>query len=98
MASRPRIYSDQFKQDALRLVESSGKSVSQIARDLGISPYTLHNWVQKARKNRPVTTPDEELTLDERGEIEELRKTVRRQAQELEVLGKAARWFANRSL
>lgn len=98
MASRPRTYTDQFKQDALKLVESSGKSVSQIARDLGISPYTLHNWVQKARKNRPVTMPDEELTLDERGELEELRKTVRRQAQELEVLGKAARWFANRSL
>lgn len=98
MAKRPRTYTDQFKQDALKLVETSGKPVSQIARDLGISPYTLHNWVQKARKNRPVITGDEELTLDERAELEELRKTVRRQAQELEVLGKATRWFANRSL
>ena len=98
MAKRPRTYTDQFKQDALKLVETSGKPVSQIARDLGISPYTLHNWVQKARKNHLVITGDEELTTDERAELEELRKTVRRQAQELEVLGKATRWFANRSL
>lgn len=44
MAKRPRTYTDQFKQDALKLVETSGKPVSHIARDLGISPYTLHNW------------------------------------------------------
>lgn len=99
MANRPRTYTDQFKQDALKLVETSGKPVSHIARDLGISPYTLHNWVQKARKNRPVITGnDDELTADERAELVELRKTVRRQAQELEVLGKAAKWFADRSL
>ncbi len=97
MAKRPRTYTDQFKQDALKLVETSGKPVSHIARGLGISPYTLHNWVQKARKNQPVIT-GEELTSDERAELEALRKMVRRQAQELEVLGKATRWFANRSL
>jgi transposase len=97
MAKRPRTYTDQFKEDALKLVETSGKSVAQVARDLGISPYTLHNWVQKAREDQPVIT-GEELSADERAELVELRKTVRRQAQELEVLGKAAKWFADRSL
>lgn len=96
MASTRRTYSDQFKQDALKLVETSGKPTSQVARDLGIPSYTLYEWVKKARENQPVIT-GEELSSDERAELEALRKTVRRQAQELEVLGKAATWFANRS-
>lgn len=97
MANQPRTYTDQFKQDALNMVETSGKSISQVARDLGISAYTLHNWVKKARKNRPVT-PNAELTADERAELLELRKTVAVLRQEVEVLGKSVKWFANRSM
>jgi hypothetical protein len=52
--------------------------------------------VQKARQDQPVIT-GEELSADERAELVELRKTVRRQAQELEALGKAAKWVADRS-
>jgi transposase len=97
MANARRTYSDQFKQDALKLVETSGKPTSQVARDLGIPGYTLYEWVAKARQDQPVIT-GEALSADERAELIELRKTVRRQAQELEVLGKAAKWFADRSL
>jgi transposase len=31
------------------IVKETGKPVAQVARDLGISPYTLHNWVQADR-------------------------------------------------
>lgn len=98
MADRSRTYSDQFKADALRLVATSGKSVARIARDLGICQWTLQNWVKKARQDQLVPESDDELAADERAELIELRKTVRRQAQELEVLTKAAKWFADRSM
>ncbi|WP_206058041.1 transposase [Nonomuraea zeae] len=33
----------------MRIVKETGKPVAQVARDLGISPYTLHHWVQMDR-------------------------------------------------
>ena len=33
----------------MRIVKETGKPVAQVARDLGISPYTLHNWVKLDR-------------------------------------------------
>jgi len=98
--SKPRTYSDQFKTDAVGLVKASGKPVAQVARDLGISKWTLQNWVSLARQDRPVSDNEtgRALDADERAELLELRKLVHRQAQDLEILGKATAWFANRNL
>jgi transposase len=37
----------EFKVEAVRLVQSSGKSMSQVARDLGIADSTLHHWCKQ---------------------------------------------------
>ncbi|TMR01189.1 transposase [Nonomuraea turkmeniaca] len=44
-----RRFDPEFRAGALRIVKETGKPVAQVARDLGISPYTLHNWVQMDR-------------------------------------------------
>ncbi len=44
MASQKRKYEAVFKQEALRLLEVSGKSVRQIEDDLGITPGLLNKW------------------------------------------------------
>lgn len=91
-------YSDQFKAEAVQLVFSSGRPTSQIAQELGVNVYTMHNWVNMAKKRREVETKESPLSADERAELEELREENRRLRMEREILKKAAAWFAKESL
>jgi transposase len=64
----------------VRIVTETGKSVAQVARDLGISPYTLNNWVQADRRQaEPTQGP---LVEDERAELARLRAEKARWAKE----------------
>jgi transposase len=44
MAKNQRTYTDEFRREAVRLMESSGKSVAQIARDLDVNDNVLYRW------------------------------------------------------
>ncbi|KAB1987453.1 transposase [Streptomyces triticiradicis] len=44
-SSRSRRYAEEFKRDAVALVCSSGRTVTEVARELGISVEGLRNWV-----------------------------------------------------
>lgn len=55
----------------MRIVTETGKPAAQLARDLGISPYTLHNWVQ-AERRRTEPSPGG-VTESEREELARLR-------------------------
>ena len=43
-----RRYDREFKENAVALVQS-GRSATQVARDLGVSTWSLNRWVQQAR-------------------------------------------------
>jgi transposase-like protein len=45
-----RKYTQEFKLEAIRLYESSGKSMRAIEQELGITPYLLAKWVQEFRQ------------------------------------------------
>ncbi len=47
MPKQQKTYTKEFKQEAVRLVENSGKSMSQVARDLGVADSTLYHWCQQ---------------------------------------------------
>ncbi len=49
MGEQRRRFDPEFRAGAVRIVEETGKPVAQVARDLGVSPYTLHNWVRADR-------------------------------------------------
>lgn len=42
-------YTEEFKRDAIALVDSSGKTVTAVARELGISSESLRGWYRRAR-------------------------------------------------
>ncbi|MEU8522897.1 transposase [Streptomyces sp. NPDC048577] len=42
-------YSAEYERDAIELVRSSGRTVTKVARELGISSKSLRGWVKKAR-------------------------------------------------
>ena len=91
--SRPA-YPPEFKAEAVRLVSSSERSVSALAKDLGIADQTLRNWVRHAEVDDGLR---EALTPSEREELRHLRREVRTLRQEREILKKAAAFFAKES-
>jgi len=85
-------YTQEYKDEAVELVISSGRPMAEIARDLGINEGTLGNWVNTARKSGKLK--DKPLETDERAELKELREENRRLKMERDFLKKAAAWFA----
>ena len=51
MVKQQPSYTKEFKQEAVRLVETSGKGKSAIARDLGISDSALCKWCKELGMN-----------------------------------------------
>ncbi|MGW0315135.1 transposase [Streptomyces flavidovirens] len=46
-SNRSRRYPEEFKRDAVALVRSSGKIVTEVAQEVGVSAEGLRNWVKK---------------------------------------------------
>ena len=88
----PRKFSPEFKAEAVRAVVESSRTVAEVARDHGIGPETLRNWVNTYRREHADDLP--EVSEPERAELARLRKENRELKAEREFLGKAAAFFA----
>jgi transposase len=95
MGQARRKYTQEYKDEAVELVVSSGRPIAEIARDLGIVEGTLSNWVQTAKKSGKVK--EKPLSADERAELEAAREEIRRLKMERDFLKKAAAWFASQN-
>jgi transposase len=84
-------YTAEFKKEAVRLVHSTDKPASQIARELGVSDNALRTWVKHSEIDQGER---EGLTTEEREELRKLRKEVKVLRQEREILKKATVFFA----
>ena len=90
---RPRRkFSDEFKEQAARLVLDEGQTLAQVARELDLVPTALRQWVEQARAER--TQGKSGLMKEEREELGRLRQRVRVLEEERDVLKKAAAFFA----
>ena len=84
-----RRYDREFKQNAVALVRG-GKSISQVARDLGVSQWSLGRWVAAANggqiQSEPKTLAAE---TDEQRELRRLRQEVDYLREQRDILKKA---------
>jgi transposase len=94
MVFMPGPYSKDFRQEAVALLWSSGKTPPQLAAELGVSPQTLRNWAHQLEVDRG---GQEGLTSVEREELKRLRRELRVVTEEREILKKAAAFFAKES-
>jgi transposase len=106
-----RVFTEEFKQDAVRLLQRSGRSCTQVSADLGISYWTLRNWCKdqgvkkrpkKASSSKAAAAPVLGETLEEKVKrLERENAQLRKEKESLEmdraILKKAAAFFAKES-
>ena len=91
----PRPHPPEFRQRAVELARLREKPVAQIAANLGISESCLRRWMDVADVDdgrRPG------LTTDERAELVKLRREKRVLELEVEILKRAAAYFAKENV
>ena len=90
-----RIYSEEFKLEALRLVRERGISIAQAARELGVKQLTLLRWKQQQESGKPVASPAAVMSQRSQSqELERLRRENVRLRAERDILKKALGYFA----
>lgn len=95
MSKKQKIYTAEFKSEAIKQIESNKGNVSETARQLGISMQTLSNWYNKAKAGTLAGTqqysPDLVVLFEENKKLKQQLKTAE---MEREFLKKAAAYFA----
>lgn len=91
-----RKYDPKFKERAVQLARDSG-NIAGTARELGIGQSLLHSWIN-ASETASAKGKGLALALEEKAELARLRKLVAEQAEELEIIKKAAAYFAKERL
>jgi transposase len=91
---RPTKYPEQFRRNAVELVESSKRPIAEVARSLSINEGTLWNWVRDARQKLAGDVDPELVRSDSASTLRRLRKEVIELRTDKEILRRAAASFA----
>lgn len=97
MARKKRAHSAEFKLEAIRLLEAGNLKISEVARDLDITPGLLRSWRKKFSEQGSDAFPGHGQVSGVEAENLQLRKENAMLKQEREFLKKAATFFAKES-
>ena len=92
----PAPHPPEFRRRAVELAREKTAPVAQIAKDLGISESCLRNWMAQADADEGGRA--DRLTTAEKKELTELRRDKRRLELEVEILKRAAAYFARENV
>ena len=78
--NRRRVYTREFKQEAMELARTSGKSVAELERELGLSQGLLKYWVRQAKAD------GHQAAFPGHGRLKPADEELRRLQREVEIL------------
>jgi len=84
-----RVFTEEFKRESIRLVETSGLTLKRVADDLGIGLSTLTRWKRRYRDAELLSGPHDDVEM----ELSRLRKENEVLRQERDLLKKATAFF-----
>ena len=93
MAEPKKHFTQEFRDEAVRLAQTSGRSRREVASDLGIGLSTLRNWID-GRGERAMDEPASDRQEDMAAELKRLRRENEILRQEREILKRATAFFA----
>ena len=86
MSQKPRRkFTAEQKAEAVRIVEESGKPISRVAKEMGLTESALRNWVKQSKIDSGQNGQGP-LTTEEREEIKTLRRELKRVRMERDFL------------
>lgn len=88
MPQQRKKYTPEFKEEAAKMVIETSRSISDVARELGIVEQTLGNWVNAYRREHAGEEPP--ATVSERARLREAERELREVKVENEFLKKCA--------
>ena len=99
MTKERRFFTDEFKQEAVALLESSGRPLEHIAKELDIQPSVLRNWRRRGRPGGPPQLPTQPAAAplasgDQAAEIARLKRELERVRMERDILKKTVSIFS----
>lgn len=94
MGKKQRVYTREFKEEAVRLVETSGKPIAQIARELGISDSAIHGWRKELAEHGTEAFPGKGRQTELEEENRRLKRELGRVQQERDILKKVVSIFS----
>src|SRR6187397_465851 len=84
-----RRYDREFKNNAVALVRS-GRSITEVARDLGVSKWSLGRWVEQAKAGQTLSEPQTlAAETPEQRELRRLRQELEYVSRQRDILKKA---------
>jgi transposase len=83
-----KTYTPEFKHEAVRLAQTSGKPITQIARELGISDTSIHQWRKELAEHGSEAFPGSGHQTAQEEEIRRLKRELERVRMERDILKK----------
>jgi transposase len=97
MAKIQKVYTREFKEQAVRLAQTSGKSIAQVARELGISDASIHQWRKELTQHGKEAFPGSGHQIPLEEENRRLKRELERVQQERDILKKVVGIFSRES-
>lgn len=89
-----RTYDKEFKLNAIKLYQESGKGYEEIAQNLGIPKSTLYAWILEYKENGESSFPGSGILKPSNEELYRLKKQLADVTMERDILKKAVAIFS----